>query len=156
MKRSTLAQSVDDSVNSITPFVLLGDISLKEGDCAGAHTYYRKALAGFATVTRKPRFTLALFAGIADLYAAREEWVQATELAAFVKHHPFRHAYWSPHERAGRLLACLETKLSAPSLPGRSRRRQVVGNRSTLCTAGGPNVTHDRTRGRIVNPVRSR
>lgn len=105
------AHSYNDKLNSITPLVLLGDIALKEGNLVEAQQSYLKALIGFDDLSRKPRFALALFVGIADLFSEQDKLARATELASFVKHHPFRHAYWSPHERAEILLDTLATRL---------------------------------------------
>jgi len=117
-----IAHSLDDKLNASTLRVLMGDISLGEGDYSGAQGCYREALVGFDEMSRKPRFTLSLFAGIADLYAATKELEQATELGAFVQSHPFQHAYWSPHDRADKLLDILESKLPSNTFAAAKNR----------------------------------
>lgn len=105
------AVEVGDSINSVTPLVLLGDVALKEGNIVEARAQYHKALIGFDSITRKPRFVLSLVAGIAELFAVEKRYAAAMNLAFFIKNHPFRYAYWSPHERAEKLLEQLTTTL---------------------------------------------
>jgi DNA-binding SARP family transcriptional activator/predicted ATPase len=108
---------------------VLGDATYRLGDLRKAREYFLQALQTAVTVQTVPRTLLTLVA-TAGLLAAEGERERASELLALVLHHP---ASWQwAKDRAARLIAELETELSADVLAAAQERGQARDLQATV------------------------